>query len=176
MLEASREDADYQALIAGDGRYLGRIEGEQKDRLLDVGLSVESADYVDYQISEGIPVDLDDDAIEGVVDILVPIIDNTENGLLGGLEDATAILVSTLAVLEVPLTYSCAITNNLNVGVTLKGLYGRVDFLRFSINSVDGENIFQQSSETHDDFAWTFDLSMLYHWSWGSLLGRKLAI
>jgi hypothetical protein len=169
LVAASQADETYQSLIAALGRYEGLLAGEQKDRLRTARLSAESSDYLDYQMSERTPVDLNDRQIASTIDVLVPLIENTDNGLDGDLEDATAILISSFSVLEIPLSYAVAPTEQLSLGVTIKALVARVDALELTLTGIDGDDIYSVQTGTTADFAWGLDLGLMWHWSHGAI-------
>ena len=58
VLAASLADEDYQALVGALGRYEGLLVGDQKNRLLEAGLSDASSEHIDYQMSERSSTDL----------------------------------------------------------------------------------------------------------------------
>jgi len=122
---------------------------DQIDQLTAAGLDATAIQNLDYLArQEGVSTS----DVQGVVDLLATITDQTGSVTGGSLEDnTTTVRLSGFALGEVPLSYGYAINEHWSVGGNLKLMAGRVYGSEIIVFDTDSGDVFENVDENYED-------------------------
>ncbi len=167
------------------GSYvLKSLTGDQQQKLRDAFTSAgdlldeDVIKYLDSKVTELIEDGkIGSGQIQGAVDTLASIIENSDGvgDLL--LDNQTSIVGRGFGAVEVPMSYGYAIDDNLSLGMTAKAMFGRVFGTQvWAFNDSNTDIVQDTLDSSNDSFALGFDLAAMYRipkWQF-ALIGHNL--
>ena len=139
--------------------------GLQAD-LSAAGFSTDAIKILDYQIGEGInngTINASD--VDDIASLLETVGDTISGALSGGDLDqnTTAVAMSGLGYVEVPVSYGHAINENLSVGVSAKLMLGRVYGVHVLVFDEENDEVIDNiDGNYHDSESFSIDIGVMY--------------
>ena len=139
--------------------------GLQAD-LAAAGFSTDAIKILDFQIGEGISNGtIDQSDVDDIAGLLETLGDTIDGALTGGDldENTTAVAMTGIGYVEVPVSYGHAINENLAIGVSAKLMVGRVYGVNVLVFDDDNDEVLDNVTENYNDSeAFSVDVGIMY--------------